>query len=170
MRIALWLLSLLVADVIAAQTPRAPDSADASRAESPEEIVVRGRRRDEIRFEIVRLENAVYERFNALNSTDDFDITCMNEAPAGSRLPVRECLPKFAWTADRRAAQEVLRLMRGEKFSANPQIHYNQMEKRGENLIAEMEQLAREDEQLLRDLTRLFEMRQNFGNKMGKRR
>ena len=55
---------------------------------------MRGRTGPQLRVEIERVENAVYERFNALNSRDEFDIVCLNEAPVGlaharARVPAR---------------------------------------------------------------------------------
>jgi hypothetical protein len=136
-----------------------------------DEVIVRGRRGDRMRAELVRVENAFYDRFNALNSRDEFDIVCMNDAPLGSRMPVRECLPEFALTAERRVAQDVLRQMQGiGGGSSNPQIHFMRMDQKGAELVAEIQRLAREDEQLLRDLQRLAELRESLGGRVGKRR
>jgi hypothetical protein len=135
-----------------------------------DEVIVRGRTGNRMRVEIERVENAVYERFNALNSRDEFDIMCMNEAPTGSRMPVRECLPQFAWTAERRAAQDILRKMQGDDYGGSTQVHFMRMDQKGEELTAEMQRLAREDEQLLKDLQRLAELRESVGGRVGKRR
>ncbi len=144
--------------------------ATAPQVAGADEVIVRGRTGSRLRVEIERVENAVYERFNALNNRDEFDIVCMNEAPIGSHMPVRECLPKFALTAERRAAQDTLRRMQGDAFAGNSQIHFMRMDQKGEELAAEMQRLAREDEQLLRDLTRLAELRESAGDRVGKRR
>jgi len=135
-----------------------------------DEIIVRGRSGRRMRAEIERVEDAVFERFNALNSRDEFDILCTNEAPVGSHMPVRECLPKFAMTAESRAAKDVLRKMQGFKYGTDTQIHFARLDQKSEELTAEMQRLAREDEQLLRELTRLAELRQSLGNRQGKRR
>jgi hypothetical protein len=135
-----------------------------------DEVIVRGRTGDRMRIEIERVEDAVYERFNALNSRDEFDIMCVNEAPTGSRMPVRECFPQFAWTAERRAGQDTLRKMQGGSFSGNTQIHFMRMDQKGQELTREMQRLAREDEQLLKDLQRLAELRESVGGRVGKRR
>jgi hypothetical protein len=135
-----------------------------------DEVIVRGRRGDRMRAELERVENAFYDRFNALNSRDEFDIVCMNDAPLGSRMPVRECLPEFALTAERRVAQDVLRRMQGFGGSSDSQIHFMRMDQKGQELVAEMQRLAREDEQLLRDLRRLAELRESLGGRVGKRR
>lgn len=153
----------------AASTDAAP-YASASQAAASEEIIVRGRRGARLRIEIEQVEDAVYERFNALNSRDELDIVCLNEAPAGSHMPVRECLPQFALTAERRAAQDVLRRMQNDKFAGNSQIHFMRMDQKSEELAAEMQKLAREDDELLRGLQRLATLRETLGDRVGKRR
>ncbi len=135
-----------------------------------DEVIVRGRTGNRMRVELERVEDAVYERFNALNSRDEFDIVCMNEAPVGSHMTVRECLPQFALTAERRAAQDVLRRMQGDSYAGNSQIHFMRMDQKGAELAAEMQRLAREDEQLMRELARLAELKQSVGGRVGKRR
>jgi len=135
-----------------------------------DEVIVRGRTAPRMRIEMERVENAFYERFNALNSRDEFDIVCMNEAPVGSHMPVRECLPEFALTAERRAAQDILRGMQGLGSSSGTQIHFMRMDQKGAELVKEMQRLAREDEQLMRELARLFELKEAVGGRVGKRR
>jgi hypothetical protein len=164
--LCLIVLAALAAPALGQNAAPAP----VPQASGADEIIVRGRTGSRMRVELERIENAVYERFNALNSRDELDIVCMNDAPLGSRMPVRECLPQFALTADRRAAQDVLRRMQGDKFAGSSQIHFMRMDQKGQELVAEMQRLAREDEQLSRDLVRLAELRQNVGGRVGKRR
>ena len=52
-----------------------------------DEVVVPGRRPENLRVEIERLEVAVYDRWNALNSNDEFDIHCLESEPTGSNIP-----------------------------------------------------------------------------------
>jgi hypothetical protein len=56
-----------------------------------DEIIVRGRRGADLRLEVERAENAIFARFNDINSDDRFDITCRLEAPIGSRIDRRVC-------------------------------------------------------------------------------
>jgi hypothetical protein len=137
-----------------------------------EEIVVRGRAAPQLRIEIERVEDSVYERFNALNSNDEFDILCAIEQPTGSRLTVRGCMPKFALTAEARVATDIVRGMQGATagYGTNTQIHLARMSQKGDELLAEMRRLAREDEELLRRLTRLAELKDVLGDRVGKRR
>ena len=165
MRRLVFVLAALTASATQAQEAAAPPLVTGA-----DEVIVRGRAGPKLRIELERVENAVYERFNALNSRDELDIVCMNDAPLGSHMPVRECLPKFALTAERRAAQDILHRMQGGHFAGSTQIHFMDMEEKGQELAAEMQRLAREDEQLLRELTRLAELKQTLGDRVGKRR
>jgi hypothetical protein len=48
-----------------------------------------------LRAETQQLEQHMYEVFNTLNSTDDFDVTCLEKAPTGSTIPVWQCEAAF---------------------------------------------------------------------------
>src|SRR5688572_4807180 len=65
-----------------------------------EEVIVPGRTPENLRVEIERIETAVYERFNALSSNDEFDIHCLIQAPTGSNIPLRTCAPNFVRRAE----------------------------------------------------------------------
>ena len=57
-----------------------PSAAEASAAsEQTEEIVVRGRRLSELRYELQAAREHAYGVFNALNSNDEFDIHCRDQ-------------------------------------------------------------------------------------------
>jgi hypothetical protein len=137
-----------------------------------DEVIVRGRPPPQLRVEIERVEDAVYERFNALNSNDDFDIQCWTDAPTGSRMPVRACLPQFALTAERRIGQDIVRSLQPATagYGVNAGLHLMRMDQKGAALLAEMQRLARQDEELLRSLVRLAELKEVLGDRVGKRR
>lgn len=48
-----------------------------------------------LRAETQQLEQHMYKVFNGLNSTDDFDVTCLEKAPTGSAIPVWQCEAAF---------------------------------------------------------------------------
>jgi hypothetical protein len=123
-----------------------------------DEVIVPGRRPENLRVEIERLETAVYERWNALNSRDEFDIQCLEAEPTGSNITQRTCAPKFVIAAESRATQDAVRARgRADSFSGEAaQI----MAQKSRELTEEMQRVAREDEQFLRDLTRLDELKQ----------
>jgi hypothetical protein len=126
-----------------------------------EELVVPGRTPRSLRVEIERLEASVYERFNALNSNDEFDIHCFEQAPTGSNIPLRTCAPNFVIQAESRAAGKLLTDGRGSASNnRNSAEHKVLMEEKSRELTEEMQRVAREDERLLSDLVRLDELRQ----------
>jgi hypothetical protein len=73
-------------------------------------------------------------------------------------------------TAERRAAQDVLRGMQGSPSTGGGQIHYMRMEQKGDALLEEFKKLAREDQELFRALQRLAELKEALGGRVGKRR
>jgi hypothetical protein len=58
-----------------------------------DEVVVRGKRVKlaEMRKELLQLEDRFYSRYNDLNTSNDFDIHCVNEARTGTRFIKRSC-------------------------------------------------------------------------------
>lgn len=151
----------LTAVLLGAGAPAlAQELAAPAREEPIEEIVVPGQTPDNLRLEIERLEMAVYERFNALNSNDELDIHCFQQAPTGSNIPVRRCAPNFVVREESRASSKIL--VDGRSTSAN---NFNRaeldlrMKQKAQELTEEMQRIARGDEQLLRDLARLDELK-----------
>lgn len=139
----------------------AQEAASTPQGAGIEEVIVPGRVPENLRVEIERLEGAVYERFNALNSDDQFDIHCFEQEPTGSNIPLRRCAPNFVIRAESHAQSQILSDARGGAGNNyNPAEHTLRMEQKSRELTAEMQRVAREDEQLLRDLMRLDELKQ----------
>jgi hypothetical protein len=139
----------------------AQEAASPAHGANVDEVIVPGRRPDNLRAEIERLEVAVYDRFNALNSNDEFDIVCFEQAPTGSNIPVRNCAPRFVTQAESGAASKMLTDGRaGAGNNNNPAEHAMRMQEKSRELTQEMQRIARGDEQLLRDLVRLDELKQ----------
>jgi hypothetical protein len=65
------------------------------RKESPEEVVVRGRRIGEIRAEVDAARQRAYRIFNEVNSNDEFDVRCRKESRSGSNIPQQVCRARF---------------------------------------------------------------------------
>jgi hypothetical protein len=83
-------------------------------SETIEEVIVRGSKSlIELKHEMYRAEDTLYDLFNSVNIDDQFDIRCYEEAPTGSKLKVRVC--KTNYFRNRHAA-ETQKLMRGEPF------------------------------------------------------
>ena len=154
----------LGAPALAQEAASPPQGADV------EEVIVPGRTPGNLRVEIERAEAAVYERFNALNSNDEFDIHCFEQAPTGSNIPLRTCAPNFVIRAESDSAEKILTDGRGGAGNNNnPAEHSMRMEEKSRELNAEMQRVAREDERLLRDLVRLDELKQLQSGGEGRR-
>lgn len=119
-----------------------------------EEVVVRGRSRAALRLQIQIAEEAVYARFNDINSNDEFDIHCYQEVITGSKIPRRVCQPNLWRTALRRAGVEAARAMQGSYALNGAQFQAEAMYKRS-LMVDELQRLAREDEELQRAVVNL---------------
>jgi hypothetical protein len=60
-----------------------------------EEVEVVGKRLDQLRRDITAAEDNFFETFNELNKDDKFDIHCSYQAPTGTQIKRRQCLPEF---------------------------------------------------------------------------
>lgn len=163
MRALCWVVLLgLGAPALAQQdAPPAASAASPQQDSSVDEVLVPGRRPANLRVEIERLEIAVYDRFNALNSDDEYDIHCLNQAPTGSNVPIRTCAPNFVIRAEARNATKMLRDGRtAGTNNNNPAEHEMLMKEKSQKLTEEIKRVASQDEQLMRDLMRLDELKQ----------
>src|SRR5690606_32519670 len=125
----------------------AAENAAAPRDSAEDELVVSGQRPKNLRVEIERLENSVYERFNALNSNDEFDIHCFERAPTGSNIPVRTCAPNFVIEAEAAAARKIVQNARARGSNNFDRAeHEKLMEQKSRELVEELQRVAREDE------------------------
>lgn len=133
-----------------------------------EEVVVRGRSRAALRAQIRLAEDAVYERFNAINSDDEFDIVCRREVRTGTRIPQRVCQPNFWRDALADAGEETTRGLQGGVAFGAQQFQGEALHKQ-RLLGEEMRRLAAEDEQLLEALARLMTLDQAMAERGGSR-
>ena len=101
-----------------------------------EEIVVWGYKPlINLKFEMYEAEEALYKVFNSLNSNDDYDIHCYEEAPTGSKIPRRICRTE---KLGKILAGETQKMMRGEP-TVFPTLEIKKM---NERMLAEMTELA----------------------------
>lgn len=135
-----------------------------------DEVVVPGVRPQNLRVEIERLEQVVYERWNALNSNDEFDIHCLDSEPTGSNITQTHCAPNFVIEAEARAAEDAIDGARSNARSSRNSDYVSTMEAKSRQLNEEMKRVARQDEQFLHDLMRLDELRQLQANEKQQRR
>ena len=154
----------LAAPALAQEVAASPQA-----AADVDEIIVPGVKPENLAAEIERLEGSVYSRFNALNSNDEFDIHCFKQAPTGSNIPLRRCAPNFVVEAEAQAAQNT---MVGARGRADARNHGDTtvLEQKSKALTEEIQRLAREDAQLMRDLVRLDELKRQQANDKPARR
>jgi hypothetical protein len=96
--LAAALMSILAArgDALAQSGPAARESTGVVPEQpAPEEVVVRGRRLTDLRFEVEQAQERAYAIFNDINSDDDFDVYCREERRYHSRATQRTCRPQF---------------------------------------------------------------------------
>lgn len=144
-----FLVMLLLAAVGAAGSQL--DAATAAEGDAsvtpPEEIIVRGRGWGELRLQIRRAEQAVYDRFNAINSDDRFDITCDWRTRFASRMREYVCLSNSWREQDANIAAATARALRGE-FGAIPAQYVAEQQYMQGALRDEMRRLAVSDPEL----------------------
>lgn len=144
-----------------------------SRASVPEppaepDIVVRGRGYSELRLRVRLAEEAVFARFNEINSTDDFDIHCRSAAITGTRIRSRSCLSNSWREQDANIAQAVLARIRGEAGAPPEQFRGEQLVMQ-QRLAEEAQRLALEDEQLGETVLQLGQARLALTQRTGGR-
>lgn len=159
--IAVWGVNLICGVALAQPSEGAGSSADASPAPD-DEIIVLGKSPAEIRAQVRLAEQAVYDRWNAINSTDDYDIHCREEALTGSNVLRHVCQANFWRKAEARSGTEVTRALQGGS-SINPAELLAEALYRRRLMTEEMKQLARKDDELAKDLWRLGNLEQALG-------
>ena len=127
-----------------------------------DEVVVSGQRPAQLRAEIALAEQAFYERFNAINSSDEFDIACRDAVFLGSKISQRICEPKFARAADANLSAGTVRGLQGSSSPGIPQQFVGLKQVKHGQLQQELRRLATEDAQLLEALTRLVTLKQEY--------
>jgi hypothetical protein len=125
-------------------------------AAAPEDEMVVFGRVGELRKQMRIAEDAVFLRFNDINSDDKFDIECRSEVFTGSRIALRQCLSNDWRAQDAAAASATVQSLRGE--SATPASVYLSAQREGQQQLArEMRRLVATDEQLAAAVLRLGE-------------
>ena len=104
--VLLWLLVAPLAQP-ASVTVRVPVNPE----ETLDEVVVEATRArlSQMRQEMVQLEDRFFERFNELNTIDDFDTYCDQEARIGTQMKRRYCRAVYETKALRTEGQEYIK-------------------------------------------------------------
>lgn len=139
-------------------------AAPATQKDELDEVTVSGERVkiEAMRREIVQLEDRFYDRYNELNTVDDFDIHCIEEARTGTRFIKRSCRAVYqeqALADEGQAAFKILQRFRGPgpavADSGPPVPATVTIERRLPEYKKNLEEVARRDP----ELTRLLEER-----------
>jgi len=133
-----------------------------SDSEAIEEIRVYGEK-SLVRFrqEVNDAEEIFFERFNALNSDDDFDIHCYREAKTGSHIKRRVCNANYVRRLEAKAHRWALLSLQatGGASYLDPGAEIRKMDKL---LYERMERLAVENPELLDALKEFVNMKQAY--------
>jgi len=124
-----------------------------------EEVIVRGRSPAAFRVQIELAEEAIYDRFNAINSDDEYDIHCKQIRLTGSKMLRRVCQPNFWHDTEEDVAREALIWLQGGTAAGSGVFRGAQHYKR-QVMREEMRQLASEDAEFLEALLRLGRLQQ----------
>jgi hypothetical protein len=124
-----------------------PTDATAQPRQTIEEVIVRGRSYGELRAQIRIRQDAVFARFNEINSDDAFDIECKMEPRLESHILERSCLSNSWREQSANYAKAWLRGARGEPDSISADYRGEQLRMQA-LLKEEMRRLAYEDAEL----------------------
>jgi len=145
----------------------APSSGDESGSKAPpvvgDEIIVLGKNWGEIRAQIQRAEQAVYDRFNDINSNDEFDIHCYRETLPESRMVHRACESNATRNALAKIGEGTLRAMQGTP-SVPAAVFVAEMQYKNKLLANEMKELGAQDAELKQALWRLGNLEHSSRN------
>lgn len=148
-------VGVMFATPLAAAEPTAEDRA---RAENPpasgDQVIVTGRAVTRLRLRVRLDEDAVYARFNEINSDDRFDVLCEMSAATGTRIEQRVCQSKGSAAADADYASASVAQVRGELGPVPEQFRAQKFYEE-QLLKEEFRRLAAEDSALREDLIRL---------------
>jgi hypothetical protein len=95
-----------------AQTASATGEGADAQARASDEVIVRGRRLTDLRFDVEVAQERAYAIFNELNSDDDFDVYCREERRYHSRATRRACRAQFENRISAEAAKEYMAELR----------------------------------------------------------
>ena len=137
-------------------------------AEVDDEVIVRGRSYGELRLQIRIRQEAVFARFNDINSDDAFDIHCTMEARLESHILERRCLSNSWREQDSNIGQAFLGATQNRPGMAAADYRAEQLRMQGK-LKEEMRRLSYEDPELGAAVLQLGQAMQAFQLRAGGR-
>jgi hypothetical protein len=163
--IAAALLCLAAAGGIArGQSTSSEEAVPAQNA--PDEIVVIGQSIDDLRERVEAAEVAVFDRFNDINSDDDFDIHCRYRTRYFSHTLERVCESNSWREQDENYAESLLQTVRGE-YAPPPASFRGEQLRMNVLLREELRRLAAEDPGLRAALEDLAVARSALAKELG---
>jgi hypothetical protein len=142
-----------------------------------EEVLVNGERMklEAMRKEIVQLEDRFYDRYNELNTVDDFDIRCIEEARTGTRFIKRSCRPVYQERAVQEEGQAAFKIQqrfreKGPQLAdSGPPVPATQtILRRLPEYKKNMEEVTRQDPELARLLERRGRLIEQYNSALKK--
>lgn len=119
---------------------------------SIEQIDITGERSlIQLQRELQQAEAAVFDLYNQLNSTNDFDVSCGRSTPTGSRIPIWECEARYLKRARSYNVQEAMDPMLRRQLISERELQA-QMLPQTKQLNAEIIALAKINPQLAQAL------------------
>ncbi len=132
-------------DILVEPAQRPPPTAD-------DEIIVYGSI-PELRRQLLRARDAMFARFNEINSDDKFDIHCYSEPHTGTLIKVERCVPNYQRKLESSYAQAFLEQSRGEA-GIPPEAYWGDMTFWNGKLSEEWRRLANEDPEFEKTMQR----------------
>jgi hypothetical protein len=157
---AAGLACAVVCAALGQERPAAPAAPAPAPAEKPDEIIVSRQTPAQLRAEIEKAEDAFYDLFNSLNSSNEFDIHCQRVVPTGRRVPERVCQPNYMSAAQSAAGKSQTLGVQGSTLAGNAQEATGTASVKRQQLEAEMQKLASENVELGAALARLVNLQQ----------
>ena len=121
----------------------------------------------QLRDEYREAEEAFYERFNEVNSRDDFDVSCKTRVPLGSRKRERTCQAAFLWDYEAEAAEQMIRDRSGGGVGAM-RTSTAQLQAKQEELRNEMSAAIQEHPEVSEAFARLATAKRHYEAKLAK--
>jgi len=152
--VALMLAAAMYQPVLAQESE--PASADAVK----EDTSYKRKSLSRLRQELYDAEEAFYAAFNSVNSDDEFDVECKNEAPLGSRRKEHACKADFLWKYEAEAATRYSSRIDGEGGGGLPSSA--QLGKKQEQLRNMLSAAISDDPEVQRSFALLAKAKKNY--------
>ena len=160
-----FLLAVALSVILQAQQAIAQQG-DSAAPQAEEDDSWKSKSLRQLRKEYQEAEEGFYDAFNAINSDDEFDISCKNRKPLGSRKRERVCQAKFRWDYESELASAFARANNSGGLTGMPADQTARMEQKQNQLRAEMSSLIAEVPVVKQAFAELARAKQHYEAKM----